>query len=693
MVLVGSEAYLFGGATSINSLADPDGMREPELGALLNDLWKYNFEENPWNEVRPANPPQARAWNASAAYDNLMYVFWGSDSVGGRIDNISLFNATNNVWAPAPSSGEVKPPPSTGTMAVPLGDFLYVFGGFPNESGMWSYRPSDGHWVERQWFEQWTPQNASMGAVGNNIYLFGGITDSYQNAIWKFDPAANKWSNPNPQAPLPAKRAYAACATDSDSMWIFGGEGQGFEQLKDVWQYHVQTNTWTRWPDLPDVRVGGTAVRMPGKSGEFVLFGGYRGNTPIAETYVYKTCTITCNASASPSSGMAPLAVQFSADYTPSGCPSGTPTTKWDFGDGSSAEGTTSSHVYEKSGTFAWSFTVSIGAYSCIKRGEVKVAENPCTIICNVMANPTQGRAPITVNFIASVVPINCDGERSVLWDFGDGTTSQEESPSHLYAKGGRYNWRYQVTIGNTTCTNEGLVEFTGQECTLRCIVDDVPDSAKMPVSIPFYAQVVADTCSAPPVILWTFGDGQTSDQSSSLHSYSAPGTYNWSFHAEVDGQSCDRAGTIVILPPCVVTCECSASPTSGRAPLTVHFEMSVTGENCTGEPSLLLMTGDEGTYDGTSADHTYTKAGTYTWNFMTYLNGIPCSKTGTIKVEPPIPGDGNGDGKVSIGEVQQGINMFLGQVPPGNNVDGNADGVVSIGELQKVINAFLGLT
>ena len=55
-------------------------------------------------------------------------------------------------------------------------------------------------------------------------------------------------------------------------------------------------------------------------------------------------------------------------------------------------------------------------------------------------------------------------------------------------------------------------------------------------------------------------------------------------------------------------------------------------------------------------------------------------------------PGDANGDGVVSIGEVQQVINMFLGLIPAGNGADCNGDGVISIGEVQKVVNAFLGM-
>lgn len=59
------------------------------------------------------------------------------------------------------------------------------------------------------------------------------------------------------------------------------------------------------------------------------------------------------------------------------------------------------------------------------------------------------------------------------------------------------------------------------------------------------------------------------------------------------------------------------------------------------------------------------------------------------------LPGDLNGDGVVSAGELQQSINAFLGLVPATGSAlpgDLNGDGVVSIGELQQGLNAFLGV-
>jgi hypothetical protein len=55
--------------------------------------------------------------------------------------------------------------------------------------------------------------------------------------------------------------------------------------------------------------------------------------------------------------------------------------------------------------------------------------------------------------------------------------------------------------------------------------------------------------------------------------------------------------------------------------------------------------------------------------------------------------GDCNGDGAVSVGEVQKAVNMLLGSQAVGCNADCNGDGTVSLGEVQKVINVFLGLT
>jgi hypothetical protein len=54
--------------------------------------------------------------------------------------------------------------------------------------------------------------------------------------------------------------------------------------------------------------------------------------------------------------------------------------------------------------------------------------------------------------------------------------------------------------------------------------------------------------------------------------------------------------------------------------------------------------------------------------------------------------GDCDGNGTVTISEVQSSINMFLGLQQPALCVDEDKSGSVSIAEVQKTINTFLGL-
>jgi len=71
----------------------------------------------------------------------------------------------------------------------------------------------------------------------------------------------------------------------------------------------------------------------------------------------------------------------------------------------------------------------------------------------------------------------------------------------------------------------------------------------------------------------------------------------------------------------------------------------------------------------------------------------LSMDQNGTVTILGDIPGDCDGDGTVSIAEVQSAINMFLGINTIENCVDVNENGKVSIGEIQKIINKHLRLS
>src|SRR4029077_4457271 len=60
-------------------------------------------------------------------------------------------------------------------------------------------------------------------------------------------------------------------------------------------------------------------------------------------------------------------------------------------------------------------------------------------------AEPDEGAPPLKVQFTASVEE-ETGGARTDHWDFGDGSNSNEQNPSHTYSKVGEYTATLTVT-------------------------------------------------------------------------------------------------------------------------------------------------------------------------------------------------------------------------------------------------------
>jgi PKD repeat protein len=144
----------------------------------------------------------------------------------------------------------------------------------------------------------------------------------------------------------------------------------------------------------------------------------------------------------------------------------------------------------------------------------------------------------------------------------------------------------------------------------------------------------------------------------------------------------------------CTVTCTATV-PGTGAAGSSVSFASTATPSNCSGTPTYDWDFGD-GTAHATSQNpsHTYASAGAFNWSLAVSVNGVPCSKNGSITISGVTgrkSGDCNGDGTVSGAELQQVVNNQLGISSTGCG-DCNGGGQVSITEVQKTVNCQLGL-
>ena len=143
------------------------------------------------------------------------------------------------------------------------------------------------------------------------------------------------------------------------------------------------------------------------------------------------------NFSATPTSGTAPLAVSFTDTST------GNITNRtWTFGDGSNGSGQTALKSYTNPGTYTVSLTVTGpgGSDTITKTGLVSVTA--AAPVANFSASTTSGSAPMTVNFNDT----SGGNITSRSWNFGDGSTSTTQNPSHTYDAAGTYTVALTVT-------------------------------------------------------------------------------------------------------------------------------------------------------------------------------------------------------------------------------------------------------
>jgi gliding motility-associated-like protein len=157
--------------------------------------------------------------------------------------------------------------------------------------------------------------------------------------------------------------------------------------------------------------------------------------------------------------------------------------------------------------------------------------------VAGFTATGNTGCQPIEVYFTDQSLNLETP---QYLWDFGDGTTSTAQAPSHLYEVPGRYDVTLTVT-NSTGCTN-----------TLT--MSDIVEVYEVPVA-DFGADPQAATIDNPTIrftetinipfsiIEWDFGDGNTNSENdpSPRHTYGAPGSYLVVMYTETEFGCWDR--------------------------------------------------------------------------------------------------------------------------------------------------------
>jgi N-acetylneuraminic acid mutarotase len=238
----------------------------------FEDTWAFDSATGTWTDLHPT----MNAWMDFGDHRPMVY-----DSNSKRVLMFEGWNGCLDAWAydPAANTWTKFYPSETGS------------GPSWDNAGGYSTNTPPNRWGKTMVYEP----------VLQKVVLFGGGTAGSEDVeakfyadMWALDLSAKTWDmlqRPDePGVTAPPGRLWHSMVFDSKSgtMLVFGGEGEN-GCLDDLWVYDPAERTWIQLavsgadpPPRED-----TAMAYDSANNKVVVFGGYDGDDPLGDTWIY----------------------------------------------------------------------------------------------------------------------------------------------------------------------------------------------------------------------------------------------------------------------------------------------------------------------------------------------------------------------------------------------------------------------
>lgn len=292
---------------------------------------------------------------------------------------------------------------------------------------------------------------------------------------------------------------------------------------------------------------------------------------------------------------------------------------QWDFGDGGGANTQNTSHAYSLSGSYQVKLTIT-DANGCAAFKEI-----PGPL---VYPKPGAAFTPSKTSSCLTPAVISFTNKTpngvSYQWDFGDGNTSTQASPSNTFNTAGTYAVKLVATSANG-CKDSSTVNIS--------IGNNKADFTAPTAGCQNTPVTFVPTVNGALSYTFLFGDGGTStDQTPVTHSYSQPGTYNVSFIA-MFGDGCADTVKKTITIDEKPDVKINYTPKSAcLVPFNITFTNPVLNS------TSLWDFGDGQTSNQRAEIHTYNSKGPFVVTLkVTTTGGCEATKTDTIQFQPKL--------------------------------------------------------
>ncbi len=391
-------------------------------------------------------------------------------------------------------------------------------------------------------------------------------------------------------APLTVSFSDASSGPHDVWLWQFGDDSTSVES--DPVHTYTEAGVYTVRLEIKDTETDGSDIEIKRR---FIIVGATVGDFGASDTVACPGTEIT---------------------FTPTDF-GGVSSWLWSFGKpGWTSTDSIPSWTYPDTGIYTVSLTLNTSSEGCgtktiIDSNLIRIHE--CPKVQFVIQN-TSGCLPLSVPFADSSTPATGEAITSRLWDFGDGQTSTEQNPTHIYDSSGTFT--VKLTIGDTGggVSVDSLANVITAYDTLIPNMLVLSDSTACYSSFQqFQVKFDMDIFTDIDSFLWNFGDGIIATDSAPVHAYVTPGIYD--VQLNVWGQCINDS---IIKPGLIILSDTLDSllaginivPASGVVADT--FTISATSPNVMTGWDWALGDGTTATDSGAVITHTYADSGWY---------------------------------------------------------------------------------